>query len=80
MTVARERSEVIYEGKVRLSMDFTPGGVDEATVLRLKEQGTEGGNTVSFHIDGGGHVFAEARTCRRHGDARKPISQNGRLA
>ena len=54
MTVARERSEVIYEGKVRLSMDFTPGGVDEATVLRLKEQGTEGGNTVSFHIDGGG--------------------------
>lgn len=54
MTVARERSEVIYEGKVRLAMDFTPGGVDEATVQRLKAQGTEGGNTVSFHIDGGG--------------------------
>ena len=54
MTVSRERSEVIYEGKVRLSMDFTPGGVDEATAQRLKEQGTEGGNTISFHIDGGG--------------------------
>lgn len=54
MTVEKERSEVIYEGKVRLSMDFTPGGVDDATIRRLKEQGTEGGNTVSFHIDGGG--------------------------
>ena len=54
MTVSRERSEVIYEGKVRFAMDFTPGGVDEATVQRLKAQGTEGGRTISFHIDGGG--------------------------
>ena len=54
MSVEREHSEVIYEGKVRLSMDFTPGGVDEATVQRLREQGTEGGKTISFHIDGGG--------------------------
>ena len=54
MTVERDRSEVTYEGKVSLSMDFTPGGVDEATVQRLKERGTESGNTVSFHIDGGG--------------------------
>ena len=54
MTVSKERSEVIYEGKVRLSMDFTPGGVDDATIRRLREQGTERGNTVSFHIDGGG--------------------------
>lgn len=54
MTVARDRSEVIYEGKVRLAMDFTPGGVEDATVQMLKERGTEGGNTVSFHIDGGG--------------------------
>ena len=54
MTVEKEHSEVIYEGKVRLSMDFTPGGVDEATIERLKAQGTEGGNTISFAIDGGG--------------------------
>ena len=54
MTVSHDRSEVIYEGKVRLSMDFTPGGVDEGTIKLLKERGTESGNTVSFHIDGGG--------------------------
>ena len=54
MTVEKERSEAIYEGKVRLSMDFTPGGLDEATVKKLKAQGTEGGNTISFAIDGGG--------------------------
>ena len=53
MTVEKERSEVIYEGKVRLSMDFTPGGLDEATIKKLKAQGTEGGNTISFAIDGG---------------------------
>ena len=53
MTVEKEHSEVIYEGKVRLSMDFTPGGVDEATIKKLKAQGTEGGNTISFAIDGG---------------------------
>ena len=53
MTVAHDHSEVIYEGKTRLSMDFTPGGVDDATVRLLKERGTESGNTVSFHIDGG---------------------------
>ena len=54
MTVTPERSEVIYEGDVRLSMDFTPGNVDEATVQQLKERGTERGNTISFHVDGGG--------------------------
>lgn len=53
MTVAHDRSEAIYEGKVRLSMDFTPGGVEDETVKRLKERGTESGNTCSFHIDGG---------------------------
>ena len=54
MSVEKERSEAIYEGKVRLSMDFTPGGLDEATVAKLRAQGTEGGNTISFAIDGGG--------------------------
>ena len=54
MTVEKDHSEVIYEGKVRLSMDFTPGGVDEAMIAKLKAQGTEGGNTISFAIDGGG--------------------------
>ena len=54
MTVEKEGSEVIYEGKVRLSMVFTPGGLDEATIKKLKAQGTEGGNTISFAIDGGG--------------------------
>ena len=53
MTVEKDHSEVVYEGKVRLSMDFTPGGLDDATVAKLKAQGTEGGNTISFAIDGG---------------------------
>ena len=53
MTVEKDRSEAIYEGKVRLSMDFSPDCVDEATVKKLKAQGTEGGNTISFAIDGG---------------------------
>ena len=53
MTVEKDHSEVIYEGKVRLSMDFTPGGLDEATIKKLKAQGVEGGNTISFAIDGG---------------------------
>ena len=54
MTVEKDHSEVIYEGKPSLTMDFTPGGVDDATIKQLKENGTEGGNTVSFHINGGG--------------------------
>ncbi len=53
MSVEKDHSEVVYEGKVRLSMDFTPGGLDDATVAKLKAQGTEGGNTISFAIDGG---------------------------
>ena len=57
MTVSPARSEVIYEGKVSLSMDFTPGNVDEATVQKLKEQGDERGNTISFHIYGGGGML-----------------------
>ena len=36
MTVEKDHSEVIYEGKVRLSMDFTPGGLDEAAIEKLK--------------------------------------------
>ncbi len=54
MTVEKDHSEVVYEGKPSWTMDFTPGGVDEATIAQLKENGTEGGNTVSFHINGGG--------------------------
>ena len=54
MTVERDHSEVIYEGKPSLTMDFTPGGVDEATIQELKEIGTEGGNTISFHMATGG--------------------------
>ena len=77
MTVERERSEVIYEGKVSLSMDFTPGGVDEATIRQLKENGTEGGNTVSFHIDGGRHVFDEAGAWRRSRTSRDPFCRVG---
>ena len=50
MTVTKEHSEVIYEGKPSLLLDFTPGGVDDTTMAQLKEQGTEGGNTVSFHM------------------------------
>ena len=54
MTVEKDHSEVIYEGKPSLTMDFTPGGLDDATIQQLKDNGTEGGNTVSFHINGGG--------------------------
>jgi len=54
MTVAMEHSECIYEGKPSLTMDFTPGGVDEATIQQIKANGTEMGNTVSFHIPTGG--------------------------
>ena len=54
MTVEHDRSEIIYEGNVRLSMDFTPGGVDDETIQQLRDRGTEGGNTCSFHVKGGG--------------------------
>jgi hypothetical protein len=53
MTVTRLHSECIYEGKPSLTMDFSPGGVDEATIQQLKEQGDEGGNTVCFHMSTG---------------------------
>ena len=53
MMVSPTRSEVIYEGKVRLSLDFTPGGVDEATVKELEARGRwEGNNSCSFHVGG----------------------------
>lgn len=71
MTVSHDRSEVIYEGKVRLAMDFTPGGVDAATVAQLKERGTESGNTVSFHIDGGGMCLI--RQGRGNGSGRQKM-------
>jgi len=54
MTVERLHSDVIYEGKPSLTLDFSPGGVDEATIQQLKEQGDESGNVVSFHIATGG--------------------------
>jgi hypothetical protein len=55
MTVTPTKAEVIYQGEVRLSMDFTPGGVDEATEKELKERGLfEAGNTVAFHVYKGG--------------------------
>lgn len=62
MTVEKEHSEVIYEGKPSWTMDFTPGGVDDATIAQLKAQGTEGGNTVSFHINGGGMTLLRQGT------------------
>jgi hypothetical protein len=50
MTVERDHSECIYEGKPSLTMDFTPHDFDEATVKQLETNGTEGGNTISFHM------------------------------
>ena len=50
MNVAKEHSDCIYEGKPSLTLDFSPGGLDDATIQELKENGTEMGNTVSFHI------------------------------
>ena len=64
MTVEHDRSEIIYEGKVRLSMDFTPGGVDEDTIQQLRDRGTEGGNTCSFHVKGGGMQLIRQGTGR----------------
>jgi hypothetical protein len=55
MTCTPTKAEVIYQGEVRMSMDFTPGDVDEATKKELKERGRfEGGNTISFHPYRGG--------------------------
>lgn len=55
MTVTPTKAEVIYEGEVRLSLELTPGGLDEATEKELKERGRfEMGNTVSFHVHKGG--------------------------
>jgi len=53
MTVTPTKAEVKYEGSVRLSLDFTPGGkVDEAA---LKERGIyEFLKECSFHVDKGG--------------------------
>ena len=63
MTVSPTRAEVVYEGKVRLSLDFTPGVVDEATVKELEERGRwEGGNTVSFHVYKGGGMLIRQGT------------------
>ena len=31
-------------------MDFTPHDFDETTIQRLNDNGTEGSNTISFHI------------------------------
>ena len=62
MTFTPTKAEVIYQGESRLSMEFTPGGVDEATEKELKERGGfEGGNTVSFHVyKGGGCLVRQA--------------------
>lgn len=55
MTLTPTKAEVIYQGEVRLSMDFAPGDLDEATEKELKERGRfEAGNTVSFHVYKGG--------------------------
>jgi hypothetical protein len=53
MTVTPTSAEVIYEGEVRLSLEMTPGGVDDEAALR--ERGTfEFGKECSFHVDRGG--------------------------
>jgi hypothetical protein len=54
MTVEKDHSEVIYEGKPSLTLDFTAHDFDEATIQQLKDNGSEGGNTVSFHMSTGG--------------------------
>ena len=56
MSVNRDRSEVIYEGEVGLSMEFKSIHIDDAAVTELKRSGNEFGNTVSFVPSGG-------RTC-----------------
>ena len=55
MTVTPTKAEVIYEGEVRWSMDFSPDPVDEATLKELKERRRfEFPNTIAFHVDKGG--------------------------
>ena len=56
------RAEVRYEGKVRYSLDFTPGPVDDEAALRDLGK-VEGGNTVSWHwIQGGACLVRQAGT------------------
>jgi hypothetical protein len=69
MTVTPTKAEVIYQGEVRMSMDFTPGGVDEATEKELKERGNfEAGNTVAFHVYRGGGCLVGKHPLSPKGD------------
>ena len=70
MSVEKDHSEVIYEGKPSWTMDFTPGGGDDAAIAQLKANGTEGGNTVSFHINGG------SMTMLRQGEGPEKAREN----
>ena len=53
MSLTRDRAEVIYEGEVRLSLDFAPGPVEDEAALKALGR-VEAGNTVSFHWRQGG--------------------------
>jgi len=69
MTVTPTRAEVIYEREVRLSLEFNPGGVNEAA---LKERGIfEFGKECSFHVDKGGTCLF--RITSRGGESYKAV-------
>ena len=53
MTVTPTGAEVIYEGDVRLSMDFTPGPVDNEAELRARGK-FEGESVINFRLHKGG--------------------------
>jgi len=74
MTVERDHSECIYEGKPSLTMDFTPHDFDEATIKQLEERGTEGGNTISFHMS---IHSAGLPTLMRQGSGHKSKDEDG---
>ena len=60
ITVTPTKAEVLYEGEVRLSMELTPGGVDEATEKELKERGgfeRSKGGIVTFQLYKGGRLL-----------------------
>ena len=65
MTLTPSRAEVIYEGEVRLSLDFAEGPVEDEAALRALGR-VEAGNTVSFHWRQGGACLV--RQAGRGGD------------
>ena len=63
ITMTPTKVEVLYEGEVRLSMELTPGAVDEATEKELKERGSfENECRLLFHPHKGSAILVRGFT------------------